>query len=67
MMYSANAGRNGQVIIAGTNAMATMMLSLLPPDGTLTGCAGTYITNGWNAGPMLMSPSSPPYGTPVRR
>jgi hypothetical protein len=35
-MYSANAGSNGQVIIAGTNAMATAMLSLLPPDGTPT-------------------------------
>jgi hypothetical protein len=64
MMHSANASSNGQVIIAGTNAMTKVMLSLF---GTPTGCVGTYITIGWNAGPMLMSPSSPPYGTPIRR
>jgi hypothetical protein len=81
MMYSANTSGNGQDITARTNAMVALMLPSLPPDGTPTGCDGTYIIARWNAcetdidvsiittvwytRPALMYPSSPPDGTLV--
>jgi hypothetical protein len=54
MMHSDNSSGNGQNSIARTNTMAAVTLPSLPPEGTPTACVGTYITNGWYAGSVLM-------------
>jgi len=67
MMHSDNSGGNGQNITARTNTMAAVTLPSLPSEGTLTACAGTYITDGWYARLVFMFSSSQPDGMPVRR
>jgi hypothetical protein len=56
MTYSGKAGGNGQNIAAGTNATAPVMMPSSPLDGTLTGCARTYIIAGSYVGLALLIP-----------